>query len=46
VQYDLRGVGNPCDPLVHQHAQQVKFHQREYRELQHLLQLAQHLQSP
>jgi hypothetical protein len=38
VLYDQRGVGNPCDLLEHQRVQQVKFHQREYHVLQHLLQ--------
>jgi hypothetical protein len=46
VLYDQRGAGNPCDLLVHQRAQQVKFHQREYHVLQHLLLLTPHLLSP
>jgi hypothetical protein len=46
VLYDQRGASNPCDLLEHLRAQQVKFHQREYRALQHLLQRVQHLLSP
>jgi hypothetical protein len=42
----LNGGGNPCDLVEHQHAQQVRFHQREYRVLQHLLQRVLHLLNP
>jgi hypothetical protein len=38
VLYDLNGVGNPCDLVEDQREQQVRFHRREYRVLQHLLQ--------
>jgi hypothetical protein len=38
VLYDLNGEGNPCDLVLDQHVQQVRFHQRGFRELQHLLQ--------
>jgi aldehyde dehydrogenase (NAD+) len=42
VQYDPIGVNNLCDPFVHQHVQQVRFHQRGYRVQQHLLQQERH----
>jgi hypothetical protein len=35
--YDLNGVDNLCGLLVHQRAQRVKCHLREYHELQHQL---------
>jgi hypothetical protein len=34
----LNGGGNPCDLEEHRRVQQVRFHQREFRVLQHLLQ--------
>jgi hypothetical protein len=43
---DQRGVGNPCDLLEHQRGLQVKYHQREYRVLQHLLLQGLRLESP
>jgi hypothetical protein len=42
-QYGRIGVSNPYGQLVHQRVLQVKYHQREYRERQHLLQLGLHL---
>jgi hypothetical protein len=42
----LSGVGNPCDLVEHQRAQQVRFHLRGYRVLQHPLQQELHLLNP
>jgi hypothetical protein len=39
----LNGGGNPYDPVEHQRAQQVRFHQRGFHVLQHLLQQELHL---
>jgi hypothetical protein len=36
--YDLNGASNPCDLVEDQREQQVRFHQRGFRVLQHLLQ--------
>jgi hypothetical protein len=43
VQCDQNGASNLCDLLAHLRVQQVKFHQREYRVQQHLLQQGLHL---
>jgi hypothetical protein len=44
VPYGLNGANNPCDLLGHQREQPVRYHQREYRVLQHLLQQVLHLE--
>jgi hypothetical protein len=44
--YGLSDVDNPCDLVERLRAQQVRFHLRGYRVLQHLLQQELHLLNP